>query len=366
MATLYRKHEQAYLTQYAEVHERTRSADRLLPGTPGSLKRRAGTGHDYWYRVYYFPAGVQRDEFVAKGGDDATLGRMLEQIRFSEWIAEQVPTLRKLGFQVADKTTARVLVELHNAGVFKAGLVLVGTLACMAWLNELGAMAVSSRTLDIDVARGARLAFGAPISFLETVKSSGLNFTPVPGLTPKEPATSVKLPGIDGLRVDLLVPGKHLGAAVPIPELDWAAQAVPYYDYLLAEPAPAAVLAGWQCIPVQVPQAARMVWHKLYSSVKRQEASKRAKDFRQAAVLAAVLSEDEPGALRTAAEAAPESMIAPIRAQLPRLRAELASHPQAVDFFETALATPKSQGRQPAMRNQKPRARKSTERLKRR
>jgi hypothetical protein len=284
---------------------------------------------------------------VVKDGDDGELERMRKQIRFSEWVAKQVPTLRKLGFQVADKNTARVLIELHNADAFKAGLVLVGTLAYMAWLNEFGAMALSTRTMDIDVARSTHLTFGAPIRFLETLQSTGLNFTPVPGLSPKEPATSAKLPGVEGLRVDLLVPGMELGAAVPVPELNWAAQAMPHFDYLLAEPTGASVLAGWQCIPVRIPRAERMVWHKLYTSVKRAEASKRSKDFLQAAVLSAALMDNEPEALRTAWEAAPESMISPVRALLPKLKSELASHPEAVDFFETALSITKRSARPP-------------------
>ena len=59
-----------------------------------------------------------------------------------------VRDLRKLEFQVAEKTVARVLVELHNTGLIASGLVLVGTLGYMAWLNEFGAKAVTARTQD--------------------------------------------------------------------------------------------------------------------------------------------------------------------------------------------------------------------------
>ena len=41
----------------------------------------------------------------------------------------------ELDFQVTDKDIARVLVELHNKGLFAGGLVMVGTLAFMAWLK---------------------------------------------------------------------------------------------------------------------------------------------------------------------------------------------------------------------------------------
>lgn len=58
----------------------------------------------------------------------------------------------------------------------------------------------------------------------------------------------------------MLAPGKKIGAPIKVPELEWHAQAVPYYDYLLA---------GGHCIRVRLPQAARFVWHKLYASTQR-------------------------------------------------------------------------------------------------
>ena len=51
MAALFAKHELSFQTQYAEVRERALAAGRLLPGTPGTLVLREGTGYSYWYRV---------------------------------------------------------------------------------------------------------------------------------------------------------------------------------------------------------------------------------------------------------------------------------------------------------------------------
>jgi len=127
-------------------------------------------------------------------------------------------------------------------------------------------------------------------------------------------STSVKLPGVQGLRVDILAPGKTLGAVVRVPELDWAAQAIPHYDYLLEAPEPGAMLAGGHCVPVRLPQAARLVWHKLYSSANRHGfPEKAAKDRRQALVLAAVLAETDPQALRLAFKEAPVAMSKKVR-----------------------------------------------------
>ena len=286
--SLYRLHELAFRTQYAELKERTLGAGPLLPGTPGSLQQRTGTGYAYWYRVYYPVPGKQAETLIGPADDLVALDAMRERMDFAEWSSKQVSALRKLGFQVADKSVGRVLVELHNLGAFEAGLTLVGTLAYMAWLNEFGVIAVSARTQDIDLARRQRLKLAAPLHFLETMRATGLPFVAVPGLPSTVPSTSVKLPGVQGLRIDLLAPGEPIGRILSLPELDWAAQAVPYYDYLLDSPESGALLAGGHCIPVRLPQPARFVWHKLYASTRRSGFPEKAvKDRQQALTLAA-------------------------------------------------------------------------------
>jgi hypothetical protein len=346
MRRLFQEQELNFRTQYAELKERARAAGPLLPGTPGNVVLRTATGHRYWYRAFQSVPGKQSETIICKDGDEEALLSMRDRIAFAEWVAEQVRALRKLGFQIADKSSAGVLVELHNSGAFEAGLTLVGTLAYMAWLNELGAVAVSARTLDIDVARSRQLKLAAPSSFLATMRRTGLPFTAVPGLKPSDRMTSVKLPGVAGLRVDLLVPGRSLGAVVRVPELEWAAQTIPHYDYLLNSPEPAAVLAGWHCIPVRVPQAARMVWHKFYSSAKRQDSAKAAKDRRQGTVLAAAVTESEPTTLRKAFKDAPAAMIAPIKQLVGDLVSELAGHQTAAEIIRDCLSAPSA--RKPA------------------
>lgn len=335
---LYREHELAFRTQYAELKERILGAGKLLPGTPGSLALRSGSGRAYWYRVFYTLPQRVSEELVCKAGEEDALNAMRERMAFAEWAAKQVTALRKLQFQVADKATARVLVELHNRQAFQAGLVLVGTLGYMAWLNELGAIAVTARTLDIDLARRQKLKLAAPLPFLETMKDTGLPFVAVPGLPSTAPSTSVKLPGVEGLRVDVLAPGKVLGAAINVPELDWVAQAIPYYDYLLVDAERGAMLAGGHCIPVRLPQAARFVWHKLYASTQRHGSpEKAAKDQRQALVLGAVLAENDSHELKNAFGVAPKPMLAPIKPLLNQLAGKAQAHPALVDVLHQCL-----------------------------
>ncbi|HEY9068342.1 MAG TPA: GSU2403 family nucleotidyltransferase fold protein [Burkholderiaceae bacterium] len=337
-------HTLAFRTQYAELKERSAAAGPLLPGTPGLLVLRSGTGYGYWYRRYYAAPGQEVEDYVCKDGDDEALAAARDRMAFADWAMRQVRDLRKLQFQVADKATARVLVELHNAGLLAGGangmngFVVVGTLGYMAWLNELGARAVSAQTQDVDLARRQDLKLAAPRSFLQTIEATKLRFAPVPGLPNGVPSTAVKRQGAEGLRIDVLAHGELLGQVVPIPELEWHAQAIPHYDYLLRESREAAMLAGGHCTPVQLAAPERFVWHKLYSSAARAGFPEKArKDLVQAATLAAVLVEQDDAVLSESLAEVPDAMLAPLRTRLAPLRKLLAKHPQTLEQFEHAL-----------------------------
>jgi hypothetical protein len=85
------------------------------------------------------------------------------------------------------------------------------------------------------------------------------------------------------------------------------------------------------------------LWHKLYSSTQRHsDTAKARKDLQQAAVLAAVLSDLEDGALEQAAAAAPGPVMEAARTRLPALQELLAAHPAAVDALRAAMRWPPS------------------------
>lgn len=307
---LFHTQELAFRTQYAELKERLRGVGTLSAGSPGTIKKRVVNGSPQYYRVYYATPGDRRDEWVAAASDDAATVAAYEQVEFAQWVERQIKALRLLGFQVADKNVAKVLIELHNVHLFDAGLLLVGTLGVMAWYNELGIAAVTPRTQDIDLARRQPLKLGAPLSLLDTLKETGLNFLAVPGFPSHTPSSTASTHGREGLRVDLLVPGMELGKIVAVPELTWSAQMIPYFEYLLEAPESAWMLAGSHCIPVRLPQAARLVWHKFYSSTQRHnEREKAIKDLNQALTLGAALSEESSTELVEALRAAPDAMI---------------------------------------------------------
>lgn len=337
---LYTSVEGPVSTLYAELAERARFEGALLPGTPGSLalRLREGSGA-YWYRRYYAAPGLpQSEDFVCREDDTSAHEAMRLRIEAAEWSAMQVAHLRRLGMQVADKDVARVLVEAHNRGLFAAGLALVGTLAFMSWLNELGARAIASRTEDLDLARRQPLKLAVAVPLRQAMEATGLGFVEVPAFRPGGPSTSLKRRGKEGLRVDLLTSGRELGQLVPVPELQWHAQTVPHFDYLLAELRPLSILAGGHCVPALAPAPERMAWHKLYSSTRRAaDTAKSQKDLKQAATLLAVLVERDNLLLTPSAAAAPDEIRQAAHQRLPSLRELLRPHPQALEEVQRAL-----------------------------
>jgi hypothetical protein len=287
-------HDEPLRTQYAEVKERGLAAGDLLQGSPGTLVRHVRPDGVVSLCRAWSESGTRREDYL--GRDEPSVREpAAARIEFAKWMQRRVTALRALGFQVADKPTARVLVELHNARLFQAGLVLVGTLAYMTHLNDAGVRLTTSRTLDVDV----------------------------------------KLPGAQGLRVDLLAAAPRLRDAVPIPELAWHAQGIPFYGYLLDGNVHTVVLAGWQAIPVRVPDAARFVWHKLHSSqARRGRSDKAAKDRRQALMVAAALVREAPLHLEEAWRSAPAALRRALQPHRQRFTRELvAMEPDAAELF---------------------------------
>jgi hypothetical protein len=332
--TLYRLHDAAIRALYADVKARATSTPELLPGTPGTLVKRAGTGHEYWYRSYY-PAPRKRCEhFVGTVSNVAAYEAMQSRIAVSELTTKQVAALAKFGYQVADKVVAGVLVELRNRKMFDAGLVVVGALAYISWLNEYGAVnSVAKPQNHLALARRRPLKLATPATFLATMQATQLPFAGLPGSSSKKNPTSVTLPGA-ALRIDLFAPGPLAGECVAVPELAWHAQTMPFYGYLLEGCRDAAILAGGHCIPVQLPEVARLVWYRLYTSTRRgNDEGLAERDLLQAATLAALMVEQDAALLRESYRGAPRELRNAAHSRLPRLEGLLAEHPGARDEF---------------------------------
>jgi len=330
---LFRLNQAAFRQQYAALGERSLTAGALLPGTSGTLQLRRGTGYAYWYRVYYPVPGKQAETLVGREDDRYAENAMRARMEFAESTARQVGMLRKLGFLVADKINARALVELLNLGAFDAGLLLAGRLACMAWLNQLGARV----RLPAGEAATAHLELLAPTNFFSHALAASLPlFASNASSTPSAAHAAIALPGLPPIPADLLV-GDHADTADSA--LAWLATTIPDHDYLTAAPVPGALLAGGHCIPVRLPQAARLVWHQLSTS-QQHPAPVADSECRLALSLAAALLAQDPWAVLTAWEAAPAAITEPIRPLRQTLLASAAAHPDLQDLLADCLSEP--------------------------
>lgn len=83
-----------------------------------------------------------------------------------------------------------------------------------------------------------------------------------------------------------------------------------------------------------LPEVARMIWHKLYSSIRlTQDRTKAERDLVQAVTLAAIICEQDDASLRESFLDAPEKLRKSALSRLPRIEALLAEHPQTLDAF---------------------------------
>jgi hypothetical protein len=308
-------------TVYSELLDQVRASP-VVPHS-GSFVSKSVAGSTYWY-VQRKDAGRRRQIYIGAESPEL-LATIAEARKAREELADDESRRRELvamlvagGMASEQASVASVLTTLSDAGLFRAGAVLVGTQAFISIANVLGVRfeQQSLRTADVDLAQKAiSVGVGAlRIDILETLRGSDPRFVAVPELDPRQPSTSFKVRGRD-LRVDLLMPGRKDGEKpVYLPHLNAAAQPLPGLGYLLAESTEAIVLAG-AGILVQVPSPAAYALHKLWVAERRPvaEQQKARKDRRQAAQLIEVLLSDRPEDLRQAWKRLPSRMTSSIR-----------------------------------------------------
>lgn len=347
---LFRRHPLGLQATYSELKQRALEQRELLLGTLGSVSERVESGRRYLFRQFYDSESKKAAEYIGHADDASSAARaneIRERIDDALALAKATQLLTRVGYVDVDARTQAVLVVLANAGVFRAGALLIGSHAYGAIVNDLGVGVATFATEDVDIARPAALQVADDVpSFEALLQRSRVPLSAIPGFDPREPSTSFAVPprlaGKRRLRVDLVAPASRNGAAlVAVPELEAHAIGLPHLRYLLEEPVETVVLGKASVIPVRVPRPERLAWHKMLVSQLRSETSdKRAKDISQAAVLIAVLAEDAPDTLVEAWGALPKRSRAKARGALRMLREVLASgdHDRALDLLEDTVA----------------------------
>jgi hypothetical protein len=325
-------------TLYAELLERllAQSARRALGKAPGTFTTKAVSGETYVYFQYSEPGGKTRQLYLGKKSPE--LEKLAERFKKERPESERESAdIERLCAQVLagggwsmGTGPARVLKTFADAGVFQAGAVLVGTHAFGLVGSLLGVkwLGANLRTEDLDLAAVSLAASPDALSAdaPKALERLEMGFLPVPALDHRHASTSFKVRG-KSLRVDFLAPGKA-GKPVPLPSLATNAQPLPYMDYLIENPAQAAVLDSGGFLAL-VPSPSRFALHKIIVASERptSQETKAAKDLAQAAQILEYLAEARPGDLRLAAEALRKRKWG---AKLQRAgRRLLAAHPEA-------------------------------------
>jgi hypothetical protein len=301
---------------YAELRERLEVFETLrsIATLPGEFTTKTVKGVLYHYFQAMSPTG--RIQFYL-GRDNKEIRQLIAAKNADRnAVLEDESLLKRLAAQIIagdipaiNPDMARIIHRLADSAIFRAGGVLIGSVAFQILGTHLGVRLENAlrTTQDIDIAGNTRISVAVPDERADmpaTIESLHMGFFPVPRLSNKEPSTSYAIRG-KTLRIDVLTPMKREESApVFISRLNAAAQPLKYLDYLIEEPINAALVSGTPCL-VKIPQPARFALHKLIVSQERNVvfADKKRKDIAQAIALLEVLKEDRPGDVIIAKEA---------------------------------------------------------------
>jgi hypothetical protein len=282
-------------TAYAELAEQTRAfeATNALGGLVGSFHKLSRKGQAYWYFAYREPGGKARMSYV--GPDDDRVRTLVERFRRTRRerpLAPQARSAIALGCAASAPKHFRIIKRLADYGFFRAGGVLIGTHAFIAYGNLLGVRWVhGSSTLDVDFAHaGKNVSIALPADLridvhgaLESLEMGLLPLTEFDGGT----GAQYRNPRDQELRLDFVTSATRKGSAVVMPELNLALEPLKFMELSLEGTTQGCVLGGAGACTVNLPAPERYAVHKLIVHGERpvSERAKAHKDLLQAASL---------------------------------------------------------------------------------
>jgi hypothetical protein len=220
---------------------------------------------------------------------------------------KSITMLKAAGLPAPSVEVGRVLDAVARAGLFDAGLVLVGTVAYQHYPALLGCTldAAAMMTQDADFVAATvnlRLAAEGEVTgdLLAVLRRADPSFEAAPAL--RRNAFPCRFTAQTGLDVELLTPVRRRSEASPVDLPGLKAGAIPlhYLEFLVEDAVPAIALHG-AGVRVTLPAPARYAVHKLIVAQLRDvDRAKRGKDLAQAAALTAALDNVDPDALSDA------------------------------------------------------------------
>lgn len=277
----------------AEMH-------RSIADVPGGFVSKLVKGRVYWYYQRKDPGGAPQQFFV--GPDDAATQTLMQRHTASQpqeaRAALQRLTRSALALGCSDIPIkhGRVIGRLLEHGFFKAGGILVGTHAFLAYQNMLGVQwGAGAFTLDLDFAHAGRkltlaIASNVKVDTTSAIESLEMGFVPVVS------KTTFKKPDEPDFDLDFLTTvGRTGDQPVYIPALNLTLQPLKFMELSLEDPLRTTLLVRGGPLVVNVPQPERFALHKLIVHGERSTAqrTKANKDVTQAACLLDYLLEHD-------------------------------------------------------------------------
>lgn len=213
-----------------------------------------------------------------------------------------VSMLKRSGIPAPPLDMGRLMEAIANAGLFRNGVVLVGTGAYQVYSAVVGA-ALAHGTLttqDADLALVTLAVASEPEGqrLLDILQRADPTFAAQMGLDPREPPRRFR--SAAGFEVDVITRYRRRSAderAVRMPALQCAARPWRHVEFLIGDPIMAVALHG-SGVQVTIPQPARYAVHKLVlAQVRGDTSTKRAKDLAQAKELIDALRLSDPHAV---------------------------------------------------------------------
>jgi hypothetical protein len=300
-------------TAYAQLFDAALAADhvRSVADLSGSFASKTVKGRVYWYYQCVQPSGALTQHYV--GPDNPAVRRLIDGSMKPGALAALGPLVRvahALGCATLIPKHERVLRRLAEYGFFRAGGILIGTHAFLAYGNMLGvAWTRPGLTQDIDFAHAGRALSLALPSSLEVKTSAAIDsltmgFLPITQLSGKSGASFLN-PKEPEFRLDFLTT-RHRGGDEPFyhPQLNVALQPLPFMEFLLQHVEQAVVFSREKVVLLNVPDPARFALHKLivYGERTGSYRAKASKDLAQSASLLSCLWEHQRRTVTTALE----------------------------------------------------------------
>lgn len=252
------------------------------------------------------------------GPDSDNLAALIERAKQPS----SAPALRQLaqaaislGNSAIPSAQYKVISRLSEFSFFRAGGMLIGTHAFLAYGNMFGVQwGGSDGTQDVDFAHaGKNLAVALPANLQidrhSAIASLQQGFVPITGLTGKAGA-SYRHPTDAAFQLDFRTP-RHRGGDAPFehPGLGIVLQPLKFLEYLIEEAVETAIIGQSGAVTVNIPAPERYAIHKLIVSEERIGKTtnpKRQKDLNQAGELIAYFRETRPEAVEDAWSSAVE------------------------------------------------------------